>query len=1239
MSSTSNVQNLLVNVFRPTYRYDTNTGFTPALVMSNVDEIITTRLTTSSFTVTDSNVNTYIGSNAGLNASNTAQNTGLGFEAMAGAISAVSNVAIGAFNFSAVRNAANNVGIGVNTRLASGNKNILIGPNLTIGDGSGNIIIGADISQGNLTNRLQIGTLLYGDLSSGFVGINKTDPSGALDISGIVIFRNKVGFQTDSPDYSLDVAGSIYVSDRFIGGDGTAVDPLYTFKNSSNTGMYVPPSATYGSGAFAISINSNPAAVFMSNKVQFFQNLDVSGTFSASNLNLGGFSVSNGSAAAPTITFLESQGTGVFLVDSCGLAFTTAGVRKMVLLSNGDLSAGRILASDISYSGRIFGSDPTSCNVIGGVTLSNGNVILTGVATNTNLLVPGWLRDTNPATSLDISGGNISNSGTTRSSNFRASNGTAGTPSYSFTNDASIGFYRAASTEMRYATQGIDRIFFTSNRVGILDSPNCTFDVSGVIRGSGGVASGANGYFRDTFNPTNLDISGGNISNSGTTRSATFLGTNASTSNQIGGVTFSNSDLSMSATGRILAPILRNALTPSTLDISGGNISNSGTHLASNFIGTASASNQIGGVTFSNFDLCMSTTGRILSVATTSNQIGGVTFSNSDLSMSATGRILAPILRNALTPSTYDISGGNISNSGATRSSNFRGSNGSVSVPTYSFTSDPSTGLHLVNTSYLAFDTSGVQRMCISGNLVGIGTAAPAARLHIYDATASTLALQAGTIKSGGSNVIEFQGTDTGTIVPLSRIVGIDAGAGASPYRGDLAFITSPTANTYVERMRIRYDGRVGITTSNPGYQLDVCGTIAATTSVSAGGRILMAAQDYGTLPNASAETTVGDIKLTAGGGYNAAIRGVYPVNTFSDALDLRFATTVTGSSATADRMTIKPFTGSVGINTTAPATNLILDVSGRMRILCDGSTSLTSFGLNNGADTLILQHSGNYANMGDTGKSASILFANASCNYPQARIASEMLGVIPAVFSSTLLFQTGTAGAALVERMRIHSNGFVGINTNNPGYQLDICGDLRISGTGYRPGGGSWITTSDRRVKQDIQRADVSLCYDIIKRLPLQRFSWDVSHLPDLKDKRVVGWIAQDVEQVFPRAVEARPDYGFEDLKYLDVDQLYKTMYGAVEKLIADKEALEVKVSTQETLLQTILADKEALETNMSNVLTRLTALEASQQSSGSTQQTLPTPPPPEEPQESAQEPLPQSSSEYAPAPAETEA
>jgi hypothetical protein len=167
---------------------------------------------------------------------------------------------------------------------------------------------------------------------------------------------------------------------------------------------------------------------------------------------------------------------------------------------------------------------------------------------------------------------------------------------------------------------------------------------------------------------------------------------------------------------------------------------------------------------------------------------------------------------------------------------------------------------------------------------------------------------------------------------------------------------------------------------------------------------------------------------------------------------------------------------------------------------------------------------------------------------------------------------------------MKVTTSG-VGILTDLPAYALDICGTVRAL-EGLKQGTNTWGSYSDRRIKQDIQAADTSLCYSIVKNLPLQRFTWDVSYLPTIKDRNSVGWIAQDVEQVFPRAVATSAEFGLTDLRILDVDQIYKTMYGALEKVIADKEALETKAAAQDTLLQSIL--------------TRLTALEASLQSSG---------------------------------------
>jgi hypothetical protein len=56
---------------------------------------------------------------------------------------------------------------------------------------------------------------------------------------------------------------------------------------------------------------------------------------------------------------------------------------------------------------------------------------------------------------------------------------------------------------------------------------------------------------------------------------------------------------------------------------------------------------------------------------------------------------------------------------------------GTANAPSHTFASDPSSGMHLIGTSQLAFDTSGVSRMVISNSNVGIGTSAPTVSLDV----------------------------------------------------------------------------------------------------------------------------------------------------------------------------------------------------------------------------------------------------------------------------------------------------------------------------------------------------------------------------------------------------------------------------------------------------------------------------------------------------------------------------
>jgi hypothetical protein len=146
-------------------------------------------------------------------------------------------------------------------------------------------------------------------------------------------------------------------------------------------------------------------------------------------------------------------------------------------------------------------------------------------------------------------------------------------------------------------------------------------------------------------------------------------------------------------------------------------------------------------------------------------------------------------------------------------------------------------------------------------------------------------------------------------------------------------------------------------------------------------------------------------------------------------------------------------------------------------------------------------------------------------------------------------------------------SNRFVGIGTAAPTFQLQLSTD-----SAAKPTTNTWTISSDERIKQNIANADTSLCYAIVKGLPLKRFTWDTSYMSNVVDRNSVGWIAQDVSWVFPNAVRRVSNEWFPDFHALDVDQIYKTMYGALSKVIADKEALEGRVASLEANLSTIL-------------------------------------------------------------------
>jgi hypothetical protein len=143
---------------------------------------------------------------------------------------------------------------------------------------------------------------------------------------------------------------------------------------------------------------------------------------------------------------------------------------------------------------------------------------------------------------------------------------------------------------------------------------------------------------------------------------------------------------------------------------------------------------------------------------------------------------------------------------------------------------------------------------------------------------------------------------------------------------------------------------------------------------------------------------------------------------------------------------------------------------------------------------------------------------------------------------------------------LKVSNNGYImnnlGIGMTNPSYQLQLSTD-----SAAKPSTTTWTTTSDVRLKTNITLADKNRCYEIIKKLPLKYYTWTKDYIDNtsITDNSKLGWIAQDVQSIFPKAVRTTSMFGLEDCKTLDADQIYATMYGAIQKLQDIVEQLQL--------------------------------------------------------------------------------
>jgi hypothetical protein len=232
--------------------------------------------------------------------------------------------------------------------------------------------------------------------------------------------------------------------------------------------------------------------------------------------------------------------------------------------------------------------------------------------------------------------------------------------------------------------------------------------------------------------------------------------------------------------------------------------------------------------------------------------------------------------------------------------------------------------------------------------------------------------------------------------------------------------------------------GKIGIGTTSPAYTLDVNGTIKSSSD------LLISNNSASTTP-ITLSNNAGSVfqVLQAGGGgswLNGTVAGDTAIRSFGKLL------LAAGNNIANASITLGNSNGYVGIGTTSPA--YTLDVNGTARVITNGTVSTSAWAGYSGTDTLAVMTDA--ATGVNSNGVVSILFGNSTqANFPYGRIATIDQQSGSGIYQSAMVFQTNGGGISLAERMRIHTNGFVGIGTNAPGYTLDVSGNCRLGGTG----------------------------------------------------------------------------------------------------------------------------------------------------------------------------------------------
>jgi hypothetical protein len=404
-----------------------------------------------------------------------------------------------------------------------------------------------------------------------------------------------------------------------------------------------------------------------------------------------------------------------------------------------------------------------------------------------------------------------------------------------------------------------------------------------------------------------------------------------------------------------------------------------------------------------------------------------------------------------------------------------------------------------------------------NGGSVGIGTTSPGSTLEIQKSGTTKLLI---TDSSSPSTTAEVE------IANGVMTIGTDTGNAQSGSAIKFEVDSS-------EKMRIDSSGNVGIGTVSPAQKLHVAGNV------------MISNNQFFIGEDADGD----DINLLGIHSNNNCYVGPSS-NAWAGGAILYGAASTTNAhvwyEGNAERMRIAD-NGFLGIGTTSPGYKL--DVAGDYRFKDTASGgALLGYHHNDSDNGLLL------VAYGSTYSGGSTLSVGANGT---AYDHTHNVGIDAGASSFIAL---GVGGS---EKMRVHTDGSVGIGTTSPAHILDVVGTAGLST------GTAWTNTSDKRIKTNVENIENGL--DKILKLRPVSFNYTEDYLkanPELSgSQRYNSFIAQEYEEVFPDAVTSEKELVvdgkviYDDLKQFTPHDLNMYLVKAIQEMKCEIDELKLKI------------------------------------------------------------------------------